>query len=181
MDRNIITVEAAAAHNQTRAAQVRQALQHYMREDGGRLAPLVSGTLGGDLPVDLQRPDSWYERILKYVPIEAVSIYLALDKGVHSAVQDGSLRGALWLALALMFCLAFNIAYLVRIAGVRSRLQVGVSSLAMVAYVYVTGGVFQALNLAPPEAQLFVMVATGAVLTFVKPFPTTGVVQSGQT
>jgi hypothetical protein len=179
MDRNIITVEAAAAHNRARIAEVQHMLQRYMREAGGRSTGLVPGTLGGELPIDLQKPDSWYERILKYVPVEALSMYLALDKGAHSALDKGSHSAlVLWLAAALACCVAFNVMYLVRIVGLRSGWQVGVSSLALVAYVFINGGVFEAVHVAPPVAQLFVLVVTGAVLIFFKPLPAAGAVQS---
>jgi hypothetical protein len=182
MDRNIITVQTAAARNRARAEE----LERYVREVGGRPTGLLPGSLGGELPIELQKPDSWYERILKYVPVEAVSMYLALDKGIQSgwdkSIQSptqGESRGlVLWLAFALICCVVFNIMYLVRVAGVRSRSQVTVSSLALVAYVYINGGVFAAAQLAPPMAQLFVLVLTGAVLIFFKPLPPAGTVSA---
>ena len=188
MDRNIITVEAAAAHNRARVAEVQHVLQRYMREAGGRPTGLLPGTLGGELPIDLQKPDSWYERILKYVPVEALSMYLALDKGIHSALdtgihsanQEAPAALVLWLAAALACCVLFNIMYLVRILCVRSRWQVAASSVALIAYVYINGGVFEAITpaITPPVAQFFVLVDTGAVLIFFKPLPTAGAVQS---
>jgi hypothetical protein len=182
MDRNIITAQTAAARNRARAEEI----ERYVREAGSRPTGLLAGSLGGDLPIDLQKPDSWYERILKYVPVEAVSMYMALDKGVQSGwdkgiqspTQGGSRGLVLWLAFALVCCVAFNIIYLIRVARVISRSQVTVSSLALVAYVYINGGVFAAAQLAPPIAQLFVLVLTGAVLIFFKPLQPAGI-QSG--
>jgi len=178
MDRNIITVEAAAAHNRARAAEVQQMLQRYMREAASRPADLLPGTLGGEPPIDLQKPDSWYDRILKYVPVEVLSMYLALDTGIRSTTQDGSQERIRWLALALVCVVVFNFAYLVRILHVRSPWQTSISCVALVAYVYVNGGVFQALSLVWPQAQLFVLIVTGAVLIFF-PLPDAGSVQSG--
>jgi hypothetical protein len=177
MDRNIITAEAAAAHNRVRAAEFRQAIQRYAGEAGGREASLAPGTLGGELPIDVQKPDTWYDRITKYVPAEAISAYLALEKSAQAAhpktlsEQAGWSEQAEWLALALAVSLLFNVAYLMRIAKVKSWVQVGVSSLALVAYVYANGGVFSALGIAYPIAQLFVLVITALLLTFFEPLP----------
>jgi hypothetical protein len=170
MDRNIITVEDAAAYNRARVAEMRKAHDRSMTEGGGGGPSLGRGTLGGELPIDAQKPDEWYERVLKYVPVEAVSMYLALDRGI-AASGEGSRARAGWLAVALMCCLVFNVAYLIRIARVASPWQVVVSTVALVSYVYVNGGVFEAIGLAKPIAQLFVLILTGAVLTFFKPPP----------
>jgi branched-subunit amino acid transport protein len=169
MDRNIITVEAAASHNRARAAEFQSAVQRYAEDVAGLRASLPPGTLGGELPIDLQKPDDWYQRILKYIPVEAMTAYIALDKGTQILTAEGSKERIGWLALALLVCVAFNIAYLIRTAKVRSREQVGVSSLALIAFVYIGGGVFEAEGLSPPIAQLFVLVGTGLVLTFFKP------------
>jgi len=169
MDRNIITVEAAASRNRVRAAEFRSAVQRYIEEVDGRGASFSPGTLGGELPIDLQKPDDWYQRILKYIPVEAITAYVALDKGTQILTKAGSNEQIRWLALALLVCVAFNVAYLIRTAKVRSGVQVGVSSLALVAYVYIGGGVFEAAQLTTPIAQLFVLVVTGLLLTFFKP------------
>jgi hypothetical protein len=174
MNRNIITVEAAAARNRTRVAEVQQVLQRYIREAGGWPESLPRGILGAsELPIDLEKPDHWYERIWKSVPIEVLSMYWVLDKGIHATTPDRSLQQVLWLAAALLCCVAFNIMYLIRIGAVESRGQLAISSLALVAYVYINGGVFAAVGpaIVPPTAQLFVMVVTGAVLIFFKPPP----------
>jgi len=172
MDRNIITVEAAAAHNRARAAE----LDRYIRETGSGHAEAMPGTLGGELPIDLQKPDSWYERIVKYVPVEVLSMYLTLDKGIHASTPDGSRQRTVLLALALVSAVVFNFAYLVRILGVRSRWQTSISCVALVAYVYISGGVFEAIALTSAAAQLFVLVVTGGVLTF---FPLPDAVHPG--
>ncbi len=171
MDRNIITAEAAAAHNRARAAEFENAVQRYAKVTGGPQTSLRPGTLGGELPIDLQKPDAWYERILKYIPVEAITAYIALDKGTQILTKAGSNEQVGWLALALLICVAFNFAYLIRVAEVTSKLQLGVSSLALVAYVYIGGGVFEAAQLTTPIAQLFVLVVTGLLLTFFKPLP----------
>jgi hypothetical protein len=168
MDRNIITVEEAAAYNRARIGEIRQTFQRYETDGTSREAWLRPGTLGGELIGDLKKSDTWYERILKYVPVEAVSMYLALDRGIAASGEAIGERVKL-LALALLCSVAFNVAYLFRVAGVRSQVQVWVSSLALVAYVYVNGGVFNAIGWANPTRQLFVLVMTGAVLTFFKP------------
>jgi hypothetical protein len=169
MDRNIITAEVAAAHNRARAAEYRKTIERYVEKPGGLEAGLQPGVLGGELPIGLEKPDAWYDRIVKFVPGEAIGAYLALDKGTQAFTPEGSERVGL-LALALVIVVAFNVAYLMRIAKVTSVSQVAISSLALLAYVYVTGGVFAAVDgLARPEVQLFVLIVTGLLLTFFKP------------
>jgi hypothetical protein len=162
MDRNIITVEAAAAHNRARLEE----LHRYIRETGGRVAEALPGKLGGELPIDLQKPDTWYEQIVKYIPVESLSMYLTLDKGIQASTQNSPQEGTVLLALALVAVVVFNFAYLVWKLSVRSRWQTIISCLALVAYVYISGGVFEAMHLTSAAAQLFVLVVTGAVLIF---------------
>jgi hypothetical protein len=93
MDRNIITAGAAAARNRARAAEFRQAVKDFA-ETAAPDASLFPGTLGGELPIDLQKADHWNERILKAVPIEAITAYVALDKGTQILAPEGPLSAS---------------------------------------------------------------------------------------
>ena len=66
MDRNIIT-----------QADAEKQLQEYLRG-----APKGSG--GPEAPTPKKR-DHWSERLLKYIPSEAIALYLALEGVIRSA------------------------------------------------------------------------------------------------
>ena len=94
--------------------------------------------------------DTWYQRLAKYIPAEALRLYLGLDRGLQSA-NIGNQGLVISLGVVLVITMLFNVLYLRRIWKVARLSQVTVSTVALVAYVYVTGGVFKAANIAPPS------------------------------
>jgi hypothetical protein len=158
--RDIITQRDAIALRTAWAASVKRAAASVP----GGIAP-DDRQLGGELPAMPPSKDSWYRKLMKFIPGEAMGVYLGLDRAVQT-VDSGK---ALWLALVLVLAILFNIAYLKRIWQVERNSQVAVSSLVLVAYVYATGGVFLELGIAVPEAQMVVLIATGAFLVFFEP------------
>jgi len=84
------------------------------------------------------------------MPAEALSLYLGLDRGLQSA-NIGNQGLVISLGVVLVIAMLFNLLYLRRIWKVARLSQVTVSTVALVAYVYVAGGVFKAANIAPPS------------------------------
>jgi hypothetical protein len=118
-------------------------------------------------------PDSWNQRLLKFIPGEAMGLYLAIDRAIYTAggLQTADKKNllALWLALGLLAAIVFNVLYLKLIWRVARASQIAISTLALVAYVYATGGVFQPLGWAEPTAQMLVVIVVAAFLVFFKP------------
>jgi hypothetical protein len=174
MDRNVITVAQAATANAEQAAAAkarRSALLHGL--SGGKHLDDMSyvDDLLGDEEAGQEKlsPDAWYARLVKLIPSEALSLYLALDRAVRPPTNPEADAGLVyWLAACLAVCLLFNLAYLRRVWHV-NRVQLIVSTVALVAYVYVTGGVFDVLGWANPKAQSFVLIVTAAGLSLFKP------------
>jgi hypothetical protein len=152
----------------------------------GQVAPSRGGGLGiamGESRHNVVEPDSWYKRLMKYIPGEAVGLYVTLDRiaAAQTAADSTAISSSIankptydwvqigWLTAALLVAVVFNIIYLLRIWKLQRRVQIVVSTVALVAYVYSTGGVFAALGVAPPKVQAFVLIATAALLTLFEP------------
>lgn len=127
--------------------------------------------MGGELQLQVSTdqvvpsPDTWQQRLMKYIPGEAIGVYVALDR----AVQGAASQKAIWLGAVLACAVLFNIIYLRRVWHVQRRIHIIVSSAALVAYVYATGGVFDPLGWSNPVAQMVVLIATAAFLVFFEP------------
>jgi hypothetical protein len=77
-------------------------------------------------------PDSWNQRLLKYIPGEAMGTYLALDRAANTS--DALRKNALVLGLVLLASMVFNSVYLRRVWKVRRLSQIVTSNIALVAY-----------------------------------------------
>ena len=58
--------------------------------------------------------DTWYQRLAKYIPAEALSLYLGLDRGLQSA-NIGKQGLVISLGVVLVITMLFNVLYLRRI------------------------------------------------------------------
>jgi hypothetical protein len=174
MTRDIIT-EADAANAIARDARLRQ--------DGNHDFMVAVDGIGqhGGAPSQNTQADAWYQRLMKYIPGEAIGLYVALDKLVLTLSQSADQTAATdsgqplnwtliaWASAELLISLVFNVLYLKRIWKVQRLVSIVVSSIALIAYAYATGGVFTALHIAPPFAQVFVLIVTAAFLIFFQP------------
>lgn len=113
-------------------------------------------------------PDQWYEQLVKYIPGEAISLYLAVEGIIKSAQMAGNeLR--FWLAFDLVICMIFAWAYLRKVWNVRRKVQIAVSSVALVAYVFALGGVFATFSFYHAWQGSIVLVVTTAFLALYPP------------
>ena len=62
----------------------------------------------------LPSPDTWYQRPAKYIPAEALSLYLGLDRGLQSA-NIGNQGLVISLGVVRVITMLFNVLYLRRI------------------------------------------------------------------
>jgi hypothetical protein len=88
------------------------------------------------------KPDTWNDRIVKFIPVEAVGMYLALDGLIRSGNSDPMSR-RIMLAIALGVSLLFTVVYLKKIQKIRRQSQIAVSIVALIAWVFALGGCFQ--------------------------------------
>jgi hypothetical protein len=176
MRRDIITVEDVAALNEAAALERAARLPDdattapdRLRDLGGARRTGVASGAAAEIPA----PDSWNERLLKYIPGEAVGLYLALDRAVHTvgALQAPAERTklAICLAVALAASVLFNVLYLRLVWRVRRNIQIAASTVALVAYAYATGGAFEPIGLADPSVQMIVVIVVAAFLVLFKP------------
>lgn len=165
MNRNILTDGDIAELREAVIGTHREEIHREISDEKDRLlgGPVIAA---GSVPVDT--PDAWYERLVKYIPAEALSLYLGLDRGIRSSNLN---RQSLitWLALALVLSVVFNGMYLRRIWKVQRVSQITVSCVALLAYVYVSGGVFEVANISPSQVQLLVLIVATAFLTLFEP------------
>ena len=75
MNRNIIT-----------AADAERLRKNFVASLGDRaFGERMLGEPGVPTPPAPPSPDAWYQRLAKYIPAEALSLYLGLDRGLQSA------------------------------------------------------------------------------------------------
>lgn len=114
--------------------------------------------------------DTARERLLKFVPIETIGAYTAIEAGFKTA-EDGTTTvsdGLVW--FVVIFLTAFTAAYLWRFQDVRRVSQLGVSMAAFFVYALTIGGVFATRVVRiDPIYQLIMLVLAGLVLLFFKP------------
>jgi hypothetical protein len=132
-------------------------------------------------------PDSRAERLLKFIPGEAIGTYLFLETtiragapkapGEESILSAAEARGWLWVALGVG--LIFNWLYLKLIWKVKRLSQILISCAALVVYVFAAGGPFAAYEWYKPLYGTFALGVAAAFLLFA-PEPPGPPVVSGQ-
>jgi hypothetical protein len=96
----------------------------------------AESAMGGET----EKADDYLTRLLKYIPAESVALWIALYGIVTGASSEIPIDIVTWLifiALAILTPL-----YLWRIAKVTSEMQIAISTLAFVVWVFALGGPF---------------------------------------
>jgi hypothetical protein len=127
---------------------------------------------GGAPPVP--NPDSRAERLLKFIPGEAIGTYLFLETTIRAGaakppggnpiLSAEEARGWLWIALGVG--LVFSWLYLKRIWKVKRISQVLISCAALVVYVFAAGGPFATYEWYKPLFGTFALGVAAAFLLF---------------
>jgi hypothetical protein len=100
--------------------------------------PLDVSTAEGNAPVQQEKPDTYRERLFKYIPAEVITLYLGLNAIVASA--DGAPHFLYWV---IFFAgLIGTPYYLWRIQNVTTTTQLLVSTAAFAVWVFALGGPF---------------------------------------
>lgn len=89
----------------------------------------------------LQDVDGYTSKVVKLIPTEVVALYLFLSGIIAAARPAEADRGPV-LTFVFGALLVLTAPYLRRVAGVRNRLQVGISTVAFGVWVFSLGGPF---------------------------------------
>lgn len=158
MNRNIITVKQVLAAKKVKASE-------YQTKHGTDI-PL--GTSDGD-NTRQQVADKPIERLAKFIPAEALSLYMALA-GIASSSPASNFTNQIWLFSLIAICVIFNILYLKLIWRVERASQIAVSSISLIVYAAATGGpLVQSIPLYSPVTATIALTIVTAFLSFFQP------------
>ena len=102
-------------------------------------ADIVSSAGSGG--VGSRTPDDYFDRLVKYIPAEVVSLYL-MWVGLIDSIRDGEVY--LW--LLFLICLVGTFFYLQRVLKVYNWKQLLISCVAFVVWAFALGGPFREFN-----------------------------------
>lgn len=102
-------------------------------------ADIVSSAGSGG--VGSRTPDDYFDRLVKYIPAEVVSLYL-MGVGLIDSIRDGEVY--LW--LLFLICLVGTFFYLQRVLKVYNWKQLLISCVAFVVWAFALGGPFREFN-----------------------------------
>jgi hypothetical protein len=163
MNRNIVTRADAEKIREIAYAQ-NSANEGVGAPKLGSEKPMMGGAASSEI-----KPDEWYQRLAKFIPSEALSLYLAAAGAVPSTQMDRESK-IIWLLIVLAVAVLFNVLYLKRIWKVQRVSQVAVSSFALVIFAFSTGGeLVRALPFYEPWRGSLVLIFTTAFLAFFSP------------
>jgi hypothetical protein len=94
---------------------------------------------GSEIP---QAADGYADKLVKYIPAEIVAAFIAVNSIMHSVAVPSAV--AYW--AMFLFLLILTPVYLWRLQGVRKRMQLLLSSVAFVIWVFGIGGPFSYLS-----------------------------------
>jgi hypothetical protein len=114
------------------------------------------------------RGDDYLDRLLKYIPVEIIGVYLALT-GVVASINDTDPRPWLW--VAFIFGLAITPIYLHQEMKVRSPIQIAVSTFAFLAWAFALGGPWRLMSWYHPFQGTLLLIAVAFAAKLVIPKP----------
>ena len=114
--------------------------------------------------------DKWYEQLLKYIPAESLSLYIAIEGVVKGAAKDTMLT--VLLAVCLGVSMLFNVLFLRFVWKVTRVMQITISTVALLIYIYSIGGFFEAIGIYVPVIGTLLLVVTTAFLSLAPSPPT---------
>ncbi len=127
MNRNVITAEDA------------QALAQKQQGVGAEAAGPQTFTPPAP-PAGTPTADDYWNRLLKYIPIEVIGVYLAATDAVASVTGHAKRETVLWIIFG--FVLAVTPIYLRNVAGIVRSGQLMISAVAFVVWAFALGGPF---------------------------------------
>lgn len=101
----------------------------------------TGGTTTAPGGVTTATADDYLTRLVKYVPLEVLGLYLFIEGIIKSNIDDARTE-AWWLAGLLVFALVVTIPYDLRVLRVVRVAQVAFSVVGLAVYVFAVGGWF---------------------------------------
>ncbi|WP_037077776.1 hypothetical protein [Rhizobium sp. CCGE 510] len=159
MDRNVITAKDALKAN----ARARAAVDEKRKAEGlSERNPRM-----GALPPSV-KPDQALARLVKFIPAEALSLYMALA-GIAATAQPAENQALYWLTFLLFVTAIFNALYLYIIWNVRRGSQIFVSTISLIVYAVATNGPLVQQLKFPPIGSTLALTLVTAFLCFFQP------------
>ena len=94
-----------------------------------------------------QEPDTYQDRLLKYIPSEILALYVTLDTGLRTSTETTVDFGHLFIYWFVFIILTFiTPLYLKRIAKVTKLSQLTISTIAFILWIFALGGPFNYLS-----------------------------------
>src|SRR5712664_4247571 len=108
-----------------------------------RAVPQVAGAARPEPPPPGQ-PNDYLTKLMKYIPGEVVSLYVALEAVLKTSVHNpAEAQGPYWSIFVV--CVIGTPLYLWRLGGVNKILQLFISTVALAVWVFALGGPFESL------------------------------------
>lgn len=142
MRRQIITERDLTAFKQAAETHARGADRvHPSPGIGGDLAGVsVEPPPPASADIELPEPDSYVQRLLKFIPAEIVGLYIMLSGITRALPNDDFKSGLEWVVFGVL--LAATPAYLRRALEVKKGMQLVLSTVAFAVWAFAQGGPF---------------------------------------
>ena len=161
-----VIAEALSQRRQAIEEQRRRAQQ--AQEDQGRVPSSL-------LPAAPPIPDSYMDRLLKYIPAESVALYLTLQGIILSGAAEAPHLNT-WLWFVLVIGLIGTVLYQWRVLKIGKAVQLAVSTAAFGVWVFALGGAFATMSWYEP----FIGSLTLVIFTFFAPLISPDVLSTDQ-
>lgn len=129
MNRNVVTDQDANALRDVRVASL----------EVPALAPSAAPA-GPAPPAGTPTADDYWNRLLKYIPIDVIGVYLAATGAVSSVSGHTKREAVLWIIFGVV--LVVTPIYLRNVAGVVRSRQLAISAAAFAVWAFALGGPF---------------------------------------
>jgi len=138
------------------------------------LAPAVGGpdSLGGlpsttpAVPAVPAKADDYFDRLMKYIPVEIITAYLLIDGIIRSLLQPGALT---WGLILVFLAGAVGTWFFAQqVLGITRRVQLTMSVIAFVVWVFAIGGWFSTLQFWVPGWGTIAVIIFGVLVKVVK-------------
>jgi len=181
MNRNIVTQSNAARFSTIREFDAEDASNPPSEPDDFLLGEMKGGSAAARekesrdpkqgvtvRAVSTPAVDKWYERLLKYIPVETIGLYLALE-GIIKSPEMGIRQRRFYLGATLVVSLVFTWLYLRRIAKVQLASQSLISCFALMVWVFAMGGIFATFAFYRPWQGTAALIVVTSFLAFIEP------------
>ena len=137
--------------------------------------PAPAPAPGGAGAVVVPTSDDFLTKLVKYVPLEILGVYLFVEGSVEGNVTDPGALSA-WLGALLVGTLVLTVPYVIRVLAVVRPSQIAMSVLGLAVYVFAVGGWFATTSWYEPWQSSIVLPVFVLLVAIIrlKPLPPAG-------